>query len=57
MKFEESTFARAGEARMLAVEGEQQIARAIFAFIAGLFKRKAVAAKPEGDALSKLVVH
>lgn len=57
MKFEESTFARAGEARMLAVEGEQQIARAIFAFIAGLFKRKAATADAQRDPLSKLVVH
>jgi hypothetical protein len=57
MKFEESTFARAAEARMLAVQGEQEIARAIVAFFVGLFTRKAAAAKSKRDPLSKMVVH
>jgi hypothetical protein len=58
MKFEKSTFARAGEARMLAVEGEREIARAVIAFFARLFTRKqAVSAKTEHDALTKLVLH
>jgi hypothetical protein len=56
MKFEESTFARAGEARMLAVQGEQEIARAIVAFFARLFTRKVESAAGR-DPLSKLVVH
>jgi hypothetical protein len=57
MKFEENTFARAAEARMLAVQGEQEIARAIVAFFVGLFTRKAAAAKSKRDPLSKMVVH
>ena len=56
MKYEQSTFARAGEARMLAVQGEQEIARAIIAFFARLFTRK-VEATAARDPLSKLVVH
>ena len=57
MKFEESTFARAAEARMLAVQGEQEIARAIIAFFARLFTRKPASATAGRDPLSKLVVH
>jgi hypothetical protein len=43
---------------MLAVEGQQQIARAILVFLAGLFSRqKATASKAARDVSSKLFLH
>ena len=58
MKFENSTFARAGEARLLAAEGEREIARAIVAFFARLFaSKKAARNKSERDALNNLILH
>jgi hypothetical protein len=58
MKLEKSTFERAGEAQMLAVEGQNQIARAIFAFLADLLSRKkAAASKAASDLTRKLVLH
>jgi hypothetical protein len=58
MKSEKSTFERAAEARMLAVEGQQEIARAILAFFAGLFARKKGApSKAASDVTRKLVLH
>jgi hypothetical protein len=58
MKLEKSTFERAGEAQMLAVDGQQQIARAILAFFVGLFARKkAAASKAASDVTRKLVLH
>ncbi len=57
MKFEKSTFAKAGEARLLAAEGEREIARAILAFFARLFTRKQAAPAASEPDLSKLIVH
>jgi hypothetical protein len=58
MKFEKSTFARAGEARLLAAEGEREIALAIIAFFTRLFTRKqGVASKAARDASNNLVLH
>jgi hypothetical protein len=58
MKSEKSTFERAAEAQILAVEGQHEIARAILAFFAGLFSRKkATASKVARDASNNLVLH
>jgi hypothetical protein len=53
MKFQQSTFSRAGEARMLAVEGEREIARAIVAFFVRLFARN----KDKRSASTGLILH
>jgi hypothetical protein len=58
MKFENSTFASAGEARLLAAEGEREIARAIVAFFARMFTgKKSAPSKPARDALNNLILH
>ena len=58
MKSEKTTFERASEAQMLAVEGQQQIARAILAFIVGVFsRRKAAPSQAARDVSRKLVLH
>jgi hypothetical protein len=58
MKFENSTFSRAGEARLMAAEGEREIARAIVAFFVRLFKgKKPVASQAARDAANNLILH
>lgn len=58
MKFENSAFARAGEARLLAAEGEREIARAIVAFFVRMFTgKKPAPVKSERDALNNLILH